>query len=268
MGNAKPREPLRKSLTMTGGFQVLDKRDRLGDLEEVIERGLTTFVEVGNAIREIRDSKLYKEAHDTFEAYCLERWGWSRAKGYQMIEAATTVQAMSTVVDTPIPNERVARELAPLKGDPETMNRVWVDVVEEARQTGEDVTAEKVRARVQEQKEPSAPWSEEERGLLERLRGGDTVVVNQHADGHPNLVAWAKDTDRFVRIDRASEWGNPFELGKDGDREAVVNNYEQHYLPHKPSLLAKLPSLKGKALLCWCAPLECHGHVLRERAVQ
>jgi hypothetical protein len=245
---------------------VLDKRDRLGDLEEVIERGLTTFVEVGNAIREIRDSKLYKEAHDTFEAYCLERWGWSRAKGYQMIEAATTVQAMSTVVDTPIPNERVARELTPLKGDPETMNRVWVAVVEEARQTGQDVTAEKVRAKVEEQKKPPVPWSEEERGLLERLRGGETVVLNMHADGHQNLVAWAKDRGLFTRIDRASEWGNPFEVGKDGNREAVVENYDLYYLPHKPSLLKKLPSLKGKALGCWCAPQRCHGNALRERS--
>jgi hypothetical protein len=161
-----------------------------------------------------------------------------------------------------IPNEYVARELAPLKGDPETMNRVWGDVVEEARQTGEGVTAEKVRARVQERKEPSAPWTEEERGLLERLRGGETVVLNMHADGHPNLVTWAKDRGLFIRIDRASEWGNPFELGKDGDREAVVRNYKDHYLPHKPSLLKKLPSLKGKALGCWCAPQRCHGNIL------
>jgi hypothetical protein len=259
MRSAKPREPLEESLTTAGGFKVLDKRDRLGELEVVIERGLTTFVEVGNAIREIRDSKLYKESHGTFEDYCRERWGWSRVHAHRQMEAANTAELLPI---GNIPNEAVARELAPLKGDPETMNRVWGDVVEEARQTGEGVTAEKVRARVQERKEPSAPWSEEERGLLERLRGGETVVLNLHADGHPNLTAWAKDTDRFVRIDRASEWGNPFELGKDGDREAVVRNYKDHYLPHKPSLLAKLPSLKGKALGCWCAPQRCHGNIL------
>ena len=243
---------------------MLDKRDRLGDLEEVIERGLTTFVEVGNAIREIRDSKLYKESHGTFEDYCRERWGWNRDYANKQVGAAETAAIVDTTVS--IPNERVARELAPLKGDPETMNRVWGDVVEDARQTGQDVTAEKVRAKVEERKEPSAPWTEEERGLLERLRGGEAVVLNMHADGHPNLTAWAKDNDCFVRIDRASEWGNPFELGKDGDREAVVRNYKDHYLPHKPSLLAKLDELKGKALGCWCAPQRCHGSALRERS--
>jgi len=210
--------------------------------------------------------------YKSWGAYFEAEYGGGKSQAYRVLDAGRVVKAMEE--ESPIgerqavPNEYVARELAPLKGDPETMNRVWGDVVEEARQTGEDVTAEKVRARVQERKEPPASWTEEERGLLERLRGGETVVLNLHADGHPNLTAWAKDTDRFVRIDRASEWGNPFELGKDGDREAVVRNYKDHYLPHKPSLLAKLDELQGKALGCWCAPQRCHGNVLRERAVQ
>ena len=133
MGNAKPREPLRKSLTMTGGFQVLDKRDRLGDLEEVIERGLTTFVEVGNAIREIRDSKLYKESHGTFEDYCRERWGWSRVHAHRQMEAANTAELLP--IGNKPKSEAVTRELAPLKGDPETMNRVWGGVVNEYGET-------------------------------------------------------------------------------------------------------------------------------------
>jgi hypothetical protein len=259
MRSAKPREPLEESLT-PGGFQVLDKRDRLGDLEEVIERGLTTFVEVGNAIREIRDSKLYRESHGTFEDYCRERWGWSKRHANRQVEAANTAEILGPI--GPIPTEAVARELAPLKGDPETMNRVWGGVVEEARQTGEGVTAEKVRAWVQERKEPSAPWSDDELRLKEMLEAGRTTVVSMAKDGHPNLVAWAKNGGLFTRIDRASEWGNPFEVGKDGNREAVVENYDLYYLPHKPSLLAKLDELQGKALGCWCAPKSCHGNVL------
>jgi len=168
-----------------------------------------------------------------------------------------------------MPTENQARELVPLvKESPEEAAELWGDVVEEARQTGEGVTAEKVRAKVKERKEPSAPWSNDELHLKEMLEAGRTTVVSMAKDGHPNLVAWAKDTDRFVRIDRASEWGNPFEVGKDGNREAVVENYDLYYLPHKPSLLKKLDELQGKALGCWCAPQRCHGNVLRERAVQ
>ncbi len=126
---------------------MLDKRDRLGELEGVIERGLTTFVEVGNAIREIRDSRLYKESHDTFEKYCRERWGWSRSYAHRQVEAASTVELLP-IGNTP-PNEAVARELSPLKGDPETMNRVWGGVVEEH---GETPAAKHVKKAVEQAK--------------------------------------------------------------------------------------------------------------------
>ncbi len=79
---------------------------------------------------------------------------------------------------------------------------------------------------------------------------------------HHNLIAWAKERGLFVRVDRTTPWGNPFELGKDGDRETVIANYRDHYLPFKPTLLARLGELRGKALGCWCAPLACHADVL------
>lgn len=41
--------------------------------EAVIERGRRAFVEVGTALAQIRDSRLYRQSHDTFEAYCRER---------------------------------------------------------------------------------------------------------------------------------------------------------------------------------------------------
>jgi hypothetical protein len=106
-------------------------------------------------------------------------------------------------------------------------------------------------------------WTDEEQSLFKRVMAGETVVVHMHNYGHPNLVAWAKATGRFVRIDRRSEWGNPFETPADGDRDAVVDNFEQHYLPYKPSLWNKREELRGgKVLGCWCAPERCHGHSL------
>jgi hypothetical protein len=54
-------------------------------------------LEVGNAIREIRDSKLYKETHSTFEEYCWERWGWKRAHAYRQIEVAETAAFVKNV---------------------------------------------------------------------------------------------------------------------------------------------------------------------------
>lgn len=63
-----------------------------------------------------------------------------------------------------------------------------------------------------------------------------------------------------VYIGRPSKWGNPFKLGKDGTREQVIELYKQHL---KDSGLVHCVSiLEGKDLVCWCAPLACHGDVL------
>ena len=61
---------------------------------------------------EIRDSRLYRETHATFEDYCRERWGWSRYYTYRQIRAADAV-AVLPMGNTPT-SERAARELVPL----------------------------------------------------------------------------------------------------------------------------------------------------------
>ncbi|GAG26959.1 unnamed protein product, partial [marine sediment metagenome] len=92
------------------------------------------------------------------------------------------------------------------------------------------------------------PWPEEERQLRKELEAGRAVVVNLQR--HHHLVNWALSKSLLVRVDRASEWGNPFLLDKDGDRKTVIENYKQHYLPNKPSLMRQLGELKGMALGC------------------
>lgn len=95
---------------------------RLKECETVIERGLDTFYDVGNALSEIRDSRLYRMQYGTFEDYCRQRWDMSRPRAYQFIDAAAVINNLSTMVDTP-GNERQARELAPL--DEVAQKAVW-----------------------------------------------------------------------------------------------------------------------------------------------
>lgn len=110
-------------------------------------------------------------------------------------------------------------------------------------------------------------WSASEHDLLDTLRSGEIIVVNMHQNGpHANLVPWLEDTGQLVRVDRKSKWGNPFEMPDDGNRDTVIQKYEEYYLPHKDLLLDNLPKLLGKALGCWCAPQACHGDVLKQRA--
>ncbi|MEJ7871290.1 MAG: site-specific DNA-methyltransferase [Rubrobacteraceae bacterium] len=118
----------------------LDRR-RLVELEGVIGRGLRTFIEVGGAIREIRDSRLYKEQYKTFEDYCRERWGWSRSYAHRQIEAADTVELLP--IGNRPENEAQARELAPLLRADE---REALDVYRELREEhGDRVTATMIR---------------------------------------------------------------------------------------------------------------------------
>lgn len=68
-----------------------------------------------------------------------------------------------------------------------------------------------------------------------------------------------------IFIGRPSKWGNPFKIGPDGTREEVVDRY-RYWIEDQPHLLAALPELKGRRLVCFCAPLPCHGDVLAELA--
>ncbi len=78
-----------------------------------------------------------------------------------------------------------------------------------------------------------------------------------------------KRTDKIppdaVYVGRPSKYGNPFKIGHDGTRAEVIAKYrsrimniliftDSHYLDE----------LKGKDLVCWCAPLPCHADVLLE----
>jgi phage N-6-adenine-methyltransferase len=118
---------------------------RLADLEAVVERGVAAFVEVGQALLAIHDERLYRATHATFEDYCRERWGFSRSRGYRLIDGARVAELVSPMGD--IPNERQARELVPLLERPDEL----VEVVLELRaKHGERVTAAKVRQAVEE----------------------------------------------------------------------------------------------------------------------
>ena len=60
---------------------------------------------------------------------------------------------------------------------------------------------------------PAARWSADELARRALLKQGVAVAV--HLRRHHALIAWAKERGLFLRVDRATPWGNPFELGKD-----------------------------------------------------
>lgn len=67
-----------------------------------------------------------------------------------------------------------------------------------------------------------------------------------------------------VYVGRPSKWGNPFEIGRDGTRDEVVDKYEGwlRFSRQASDLRCSLHELRGKDLVCWCAPERCHAEVL------
>lgn len=99
--------------------------------------------------------------------------------------------------------------------------------------------------------------------LINRMKKGETVVLNMNNNFH--AMKWAKDNNRFQQIDRWSDWGNPFIISGDGDRDTVCESFKI-YFNLKLELKSKVKQLKGKALGCHCYPLRCHGEHLKQLA--
>ena len=87
----------------------------LESCERLIETGIKVWYQVGEALLHIRDKKLYRTSHKTFEEYCRERWDMGRGKANYLIRGTEIYQDLVTIVtkDEPLPtNESQARELA------------------------------------------------------------------------------------------------------------------------------------------------------------
>lgn len=76
------------------------------------------------------------------------------------------------------------------------------------------------------------------------------------------------DPPGSVYVGRPSKWGNPFVIGDDGDRDQVIAMYVAWLVDDDGAahLRAAIPELRGKDLVCWCAPERCHADVLLELA--
>lgn len=116
---------------------------RLEQQEAIIERGLKTFLDVGEALAAIRDERTYLAEYISFEVYCERRWGISDSRARQLIGAVATVTNV-TALGAPAPTtESQARELSGLepavaaevmtKAHEDTDGKVTAKAISEAR---------------------------------------------------------------------------------------------------------------------------------------
>ena len=281
----------------------IDESHELERCEVVIKQGLQTFIEVGQALRTIREKRLYRISFKTFEDYCVGRWAFKKSQAYQLIDASVVISNLSAIAEILPKTESQTRPLTRL--EPEIQKEVWTEVV---KTHGDNITAAKVQTVVNDWKpvnqeikdiksEPMFAISTPEEllkkakevakeraevkrqiidqkgstevipiadlELINRMKKGETVVLNMNNNFH--AMKWAKDNNRFQQIDRWSDWGNPFIINGDGDRDTVCESFKI-YFNLKLELKSKVKQLKGKALGCHCYPLRCHGEHLKQLA--
>ena len=281
----------------------IDESHELERCEVVIKQGLQTFIEVGQALMTIKEKRLYRIGYKTFEDYCVEKWSISRPRAFQLIEAANVISGLSTIVDILPKTESQVRPLTSL--EPEIQKQVWSEVVkthgdnitaakvqtvvndwkpinqeikeiksepmfaistpEELLKKAKEVAKERaeVKRQIIDQKGSTEVIPIADLELINRMKKGETVVLNMNNNFH--AMKWAKDNNRFQQIDRWSDWGNPFIISGDGDRDTVCESFKI-YFNLKLELKSKVKQLKGKALGCHCYPLRCHGEHLKQLA--
>lgn len=92
------------------------------------------------------------------------------------------------------------------------------------------------------------------------------VVNRKHMSVNMN------DAD-IVYIGRGSVWGNPFShkagtkaLWRVKTRDEAVDSYRSHLwksISSEQITIEMLKALDGKRLACYCAPLKCHGDIIK-----
>jgi hypothetical protein len=216
----------------------------LTDCEAIINRGIATFVEVGDALLEIRDRRLYRDAgYQSFDLYCRERWGWSRISAHRQIQAAKVVKLLPIGNSSDGPaNEAQARALAPVANNPDAVKRVWHNI--QPRRRGEKITARRIHEAVRAELAPapstrpstaSCPLIEDSTGLVAapEITERSTVPTWTEAAAEARLEAaiqleftmWhCPDTDRSylgVILGRLRQkYLRPLPIGHNGPREA------------------------------------------------
>lgn len=167
-------------------------------LEMVIAQGIAAFYEVGRALREIRDRRLYRATHRSFDDYLK---GWTRRLGRrraeQLVEAARTMEELGfepaevrtigshSPAPQPLPAPRPTseRQTRPLAGLPaEDKRRIWLDASEEAKD-----------------RPPTGRQVEEARERLEQARRQETTTI-----GAAQRLSPVRD-ERSRRLERMAD---------------------------------------------------------------
>jgi hypothetical protein len=172
-----------------------EEQKLLEENEAIIARAWPTFLEIGQALKQIQDAKLYRGHFSAFEVYCRQKWRYQRRYVDRLIAAAEVVSYLRPIGLILPQNESQVRPLVGLT--PEQAQTVWQKVVELA-QAGE-LTAKLVRRVVAEFKPRKK----------RAIRGGKlpkTSKTHRRASAINLVLAIAKDAAYFLRAKNDQEY--------------------------------------------------------------
>ena len=126
------------------------QQDRLVHLENIISRNQGLFFEIGKALFEIKETRLYKMTlFENFETYTKARWDMGKSHAYRLIDAYLVVNNLSPIGDVLPENESQVRPLVPLK--PLEQREIWKNFLN----SGYEMTAPNLKKFIAARNQPA-----------------------------------------------------------------------------------------------------------------
>ncbi|GAB3900616.1 hypothetical protein [Spirosoma agri] len=194
------------------------EQQELTALETVIKTGLDTFLQVGSALLEIRQKKLYRGSHLSIKAYVADRFGLGRQRAYQLMDAAQVVQDLSDDHAGNVTYDYEADSSADLNTHslvlpekeshasalaeiaPEKRRKVWDEVVRQQQVTGKSITARKILATAETIGASLAKEAPNEPKTPKKSKNNASLIKQAYITQLQNAAPTHQPGDLMVRI--------------------------------------------------------------------
>lgn len=135
-GAAVADAPRKTATTPTKRLKPLSSHEKevFARMEGTIRDHFESYSKAGDALVAIRDGRLYRETHGTFDDYCRERWDMSKTQANRLIAAASVLHNIEKVKESKDIAEHLTESaVRPLTGlTPAQQQKVIRKVVEKA----------------------------------------------------------------------------------------------------------------------------------------
>jgi hypothetical protein len=186
------------------------ERGRLRKLELVVAEGMSSFVAVGEALKEIRDSKLYREAYKTFDKYVSDKWSMQKSQAYRLIDASVANQNLSHNVGEKSRASEITnpRQLCELKNVPVESIEAVVDKAAEIAGYDKITASDLKQARQEVLGEVTATATEHQQDVWEDVDDEPETATKPEQDASPKASKPDSAVKEFMPVwDRASAIG-------------------------------------------------------------